>query len=162
VLVRLTYLAVTHAFAVLRLLPMTDREKDVEILALRHQFGVVQRQLGDQRPRLRPEDRALLAALLVPLPRVVLRRLRLLVSPDTVLRWHRDLIKRRHARVSRHSRPGRPRTVASIRRLVLRLAAENPSWGYRRIHGELALLALTLAPSTVWEILKAGGVDPAP
>jgi hypothetical protein len=91
VLVRLTYLAVSHAFAALWLLRMTDREKDVEILALRHRLAVLRRQLGDQRPRLRREDRALLAALLVPLGRATLRRLGLLVSPDTVLRWHRDL-----------------------------------------------------------------------
>ena len=82
-LLRFAYLAVTHAFAVLRLLPMTDREKDVEILALRQHITVPHRQLGDQRLRLRPEDRAFLAALLVPLSRVTLRRLRLLVSPDT-------------------------------------------------------------------------------
>ena len=69
-LVRFAYLAVTHAFAALRLLRMTDREKDVEILALRHQLTVLHRQLGNQRPRLRPEDRALLAALLAPLARV--------------------------------------------------------------------------------------------
>src|SRR3954465_3571588 len=69
----------------------------------------------------------------------------LLVSPDTVLRWHRDLAKHRHARASMSRGPGRPRTVASIRRLVLRLAAENPSWGYRRIHGELVLLGITVA-----------------
>ncbi|MEV0705361.1 hypothetical protein AB0I53_46650, partial [Saccharopolyspora sp. NPDC050389] len=68
-LVRFAYLAVAHAFAVLRLLPMTDREKDVEILALRHQLAVLQRQLGDRRLQLRPEDRAFLAALLVPLAR---------------------------------------------------------------------------------------------
>lgn len=141
---------------------MTEHEKNVEILALRHQLGVLQRQLGDQRPRLLPEDRAFLAALLVPLSRTALRRLRLLVSPDTVLRWHRDLMKHRHAHASRHHRPGRPRTVASVRRLVLRLAAENPSWGYRRIHAELALLAIKIAPSTVWEILKTAGVDPSP
>ncbi|SFR29169.1 Integrase core domain-containing protein [Lentzea waywayandensis] len=141
---------------------MTDREKDVEILALRHQLAVLQRQLGCQRPRLRPEDRALFAALLVPLARATLRRLRLLVSPDTVLRWHRDLMKRRHARMCVNRRPGRPRTVASIRRLVLRLATENSSWGYRRIHGELALLGVAIAASTVWEILKTAGVDPAP
>jgi transposase len=85
-----------------------------------------------------------------------------LVSPDTVLRWHRDLIKHRHVRASMKRRPGRPRTVASIRRLVLRLAGENPGWGYRRIHGELALLGITVAASTVWEILTAAGVDPAP
>jgi transposase InsO family protein len=162
VLVRFAYFAVAHAFAVLRLLPMTHREKDVEILALRHQITVLQRQLGDQRLRLRPEDRAFLAALLVPLSRRTLRRLRLLVTPDTVLRWHRDLMKRRHTRASRHRRTGRPRTAASVRRLVLRLAAENPTWGYRRIHGELSLLGITAAASTVWEILKAAGVKPSP
>ncbi|MFC0541931.1 hypothetical protein [Kutzneria chonburiensis] len=73
-LVRFAYLAVPHAFAARRLLPMTNREKDIEILALRHQLTVLRRQLGDQRPRLRPEDRALLAALLVPLARATLRR----------------------------------------------------------------------------------------
>jgi hypothetical protein len=121
---------------------MTDREKDVEILALRHQLTVLRRQLGDQLPRLRPEDRALLAALLASLARATLRRLRLLISPDTVLRWHRDLVKRRHAQASGRRGPRRPRTLASIRRLILRLATENPSWGYRRIHGELALLGI--------------------
>ena len=104
----------------------------------------------------------MLAALLVPLSRATLRQLRLLVSPDTVLRWHRDLVRSRHARASKHRGPGRPRTVASIRRLVLRLATENPSWGYRRLHGELTLLGIPIAPSTVWEILKTEGVDPAP
>ncbi len=154
---------VCHAFAALWLLRMTDRQKDTEILALRHQLAVLHRQFGDRRPRLRPEDRALLAALLVPVVHATLRRMiRLVVSPDTVLRWHRDLMKRRHARMSVNRRPGCPRAVASIRRLVLRLAAENPSWGYRRIHGELALLGVAVAASTVWEILKTAGVDPAP
>ncbi|HEX5117652.1 MAG TPA: hypothetical protein VFW65_20860 [Pseudonocardiaceae bacterium] len=161
-MLRFTYLAVSHALAALRLVRMTDREKDVEILALRHQLTVLHRQLGDQRPQLRPEDRALLAALLAPLPRATLRRLGQLVSPDTVLRWHRDLAKRRHARTSMRRVPGRPRTVVSIRRLVLRLATESLSWGYRRIHGELALLGITIAPSTVWEILKPEGIYPAP
>lgn len=154
VLVRFTYLAVSHGFAALWLLRMTDREQDVEIFALRRQLEVLHRQLGDQRPRLRPEDRALLTALLAPLARVRLRRLRLLVSPDTVLRWHRDLSKRRHARASVKRRRGRPRTVAWTCRLVLRLATENPSWGYRRIHGEVTLLGIAIADSTVWEILK--------
>ncbi len=108
-----------------------------------------------------PEDRAFLAAFLAPLPRQVLRRLRLLVRPDTVLRWHHNLVKQRHARICRPKRPGRPRTVRSIRALVLRLARENSGWGYRRIHGELAMLGITVAPSTVWESLKAEGVDPA-
>ncbi|MGI5506325.1 integrase core domain-containing protein [Lentzea sp. CA-135723] len=110
---------------------------------------------------IRRVPHALLAALLVPLALATLRRLRLLVSPDTVLRWHRDLIKRRHARTSANRGPGRPRTVASIRRLVLRLANENPSWGYRRIHGELALLGIVIAASAVWEILKTAGIDSA-
>ncbi|WP_218148398.1 helix-turn-helix domain-containing protein [Lentzea xinjiangensis] len=104
----------------------------------------------------------MLAALLVPVARATLRRLRLLVSPDTVPRWHRDLMKCRHVRRSMNREPGRPRTVDSIRRLVLRLGTENPSRGYRRIHGELTLLGIAIAASTVWEILKTAGVDPAP
>jgi hypothetical protein len=140
VLLRFAYLAVSRAFAALRLLPLCDHEKDTEILALRHQLGVLQRQLADQRPHLRPEDRALLAALLAPLTRATLRRLRLLVSPDTVLRWHRDLIKQGHARATMKRKPGRPRTIASIGPLVLRLADENPGWGYRRTHGGFTLL----------------------
>ena len=113
------------------------RDKDIEILALRHQITVLQRQLGTTRPRFSAGDRAFLAALLHRLPRDVLGRFRLLVQPDTVLRWHRDLLARRHAARSRPRHPGRPRTVRSVRLLVLRLARENPSWGYRRIHGEL-------------------------
>jgi putative transposase len=88
--------------------------------------------------------------------------MRLLVRPDTVLRWHRNMIARRHAAISRPKRPGRPPTVRSIRALVLRLARENPSWGYRRVHGELLVLGLKVAPATVWEILKQAGIDPAP
>jgi putative transposase len=162
VLVRLAYLAVSNAFTALRLLPMGDREKDTEILSLRHQITVLQRQLAGARPEFDPADRAFLAALLTPLPRKTLRRLRLIVRPDTVLRWHRDLIKRRHAERSRRHRPGRPRTVASIRRLMLRMVHENPTWGYRRVHGELAVLGIKVAASTVWQILKDAGIDPAP
>ncbi|GAA3442739.1 hypothetical protein [Planomonospora venezuelensis] len=115
---------------------MGDRDKDVEILALRHQITVLERQFGaGARVRFAPEDRAFLAALLTSLPREVLRRVRLLVRPDTVLRRHRDLMRRRHAGSCRPKRPGRPPTVRSIRALILRL---------------------------VWEILKQEGVDPAP
>jgi len=88
--------------------------------------------------------------------------MRLLVRPDTVLRWHRDLVRRRHAARSRPRRPGRPRTVRFIRALVLRLVRENPGWGYRRVHGELLVLGVKVAPSTVWEILREAGIDPAP
>ncbi|MEV0702882.1 integrase core domain-containing protein [Saccharopolyspora sp. NPDC050389] len=161
-LLRLTYLGVTNAFAMLRLLPMSDRDKDAEILALRHQITVLERQLGKHKPRFTPGDRAFLAALLHRLPREALRRLRLLVRPDTVLRRHRDLVARRHTQASRPKRPGRPRTVRSIQALVLRLAKENPSWGYRRLHGELLVLGIKVAAATVSEILKEAGIDPAP
>lgn len=101
-----------------------------------------------------------LLAGLVPSSR--LRRIRLIITPGTLLRWHRDLLQRRWARPSRRKRPGRPRTHRTIKALVLTLARENFGWGYRRIHGELASLGITIAPSTVWEILKAAGINPAP
>jgi transposase len=122
---------------------------------------VLERQLHGERVRFTRADRAWLAALLHQLPRDVLRRLRLLIRPETVLRWHRDLIARRHARISRPKRAGRPPTIRAIRQLVLRLARENTSWGYRRIHGELLVLGVTVAASTVWKILKDAGIDPA-
>jgi len=129
VLLRLAYLGVTNVFAFVRLLSLGDRDKEMEILALRHQIAVLERQLGRARPRFLPADRTFLAALLNRLPRDMLSRFRLLVRPDTVLRWHRDLLARRHAARSRPKRPGRPRTVRSIRLLVLRLARENPVLG---------------------------------
>jgi putative transposase len=162
VLLRLAYLGLTNTFALLRLVPMTDRDKDTEILVLRHQIAVLQRQLSDTRVRFNPADRALLAALLHRLPRHTLHKLRLLVRPDTILRWHRNLMRQRHARMSRPKRPGRPRTIQSIRALVLRLATENPNWGYRRIHGELLVLGIKVAASTVWQILTDAGIEPAP
>jgi putative transposase len=104
----------------------------------------------------------LLAGLLHRIPGRKLRQLLLLVQPDTIMGWHRDLLTRRHAATCRPKRRGRPPTVRSIRVLVLRLAGENPSWGYRRIHGELAALGITVAASTVWEILHRHGVPPSP
>ncbi|MBP2329519.1 transposase InsO family protein [Kibdelosporangium banguiense] len=159
-MLRLPYLALTGVFALIRLLPTSNTDKDIEILILRHQLAILQRQVP--KPRLTPPDRAFLAALLHRIPRPTLRTFHLTVSPDTILRWHRDLLRRRHARASRPKREGRPPTVRSIQTLVLRLAHENPSWGYRRIHGELATSAIKIAPSTVWEILKTNNIDPAP
>jgi hypothetical protein len=121
-LLRLAYFGVTNALALLRLLPGSDRDKDAGILALRHQIAVLHRQLGGRRIRFEPADRALLAALLHRLPRPTLLGLRLLVRPDTILKWHRDLIARHHATRSRPQRRGRPRTIRSIRALILRLA----------------------------------------
>ncbi|WP_329567561.1 hypothetical protein [Streptomyces sp. NBC_01361] len=151
-LIRFAYLAVTHAFAAPGLLSMNARDKYSEILALRHQVTVLQRQLSPTKTAFRSEDRAFPAALLTPLPRAVPRRLRLLVHPDTVLRRHRDLIKRHHAKTSRPERPGRPRTVRSIRLLILCLVRENPHWGYRRVHGELATLGIKIAAPTVRKV----------
>ncbi|MFI1736007.1 integrase core domain-containing protein [Streptomyces acidicola] len=132
----------------------------VPILALRHQLLVLQRQVG--KPTFTAADRAVLAGLLHHLPMDKLRHLLLLVHPDTILRWHHGLLKRRHAAACVPKRRGRPPTVRSIRTPVLRLARENPSWGYRRIHGELAALGIKVAASTVWEILREHGVPPAP
>jgi putative transposase len=99
-LLRLAYLGISNAFALLRLLPGSDRDKDAEILALRHQLAVLQRQLDGQRVRFKPADRAWLAALLSRLPRPALQNLQLLVRPDTILRWHRDVHAHRHATAS--------------------------------------------------------------
>ena len=159
-LLRLAYLAATHTFTLLRLLPMSDRDKDIEILALRHQLLILQRQVD--KPTFTDIDRAVLAGLLHHIPKEKLRNLLLLVRPDTVLRWHRDLLKRRHAATCTPKRRGRPPTVRSIRALVVRLARENASWGYRRIHGELAALGIKVAASTVWEILRERGIPPSP
>src|SRR4051812_47871130 len=94
VLLRLLYLTLTNMFTLIRLLPRNEHDKDAEILALHHQLTVLQRQTD--KPKLAWPDRALLAALLRPLPRIHLRQLPLIVTPDTVLRWHRDLLRRRH------------------------------------------------------------------
>jgi transposase len=88
------------------------------------------------------------------------RRLGLLVTPATILRWHRDLVRRRWT--TPHTRPGRPASPAGVRALILRLATENPTWGYRRVHGELAGLGYRIGASTVWKILNTAGIDPAP
>ncbi len=134
----------------------SDATKDIEILVLRHQLAVLRRRTP--RPRMTWSDRALIAALARLLP--VRRRLGLLVTPATILRWHRQLITRRWT--TQPVRPGRPATPAGLRALVLRLATENPTWGYRRIHGELAGLGYRIGASTVWTILHSAGVDPSP
>ena len=158
VLLRFAYLVVLRVFGWLALLARSDHAKDTEILILRHQVAVLRRQV--KTPRLSWADRAVLTALARLLPRRQLGQMRLIVSPRTLLRWHAHLV-RRHWTYPRRAR-GRPGTAKPVRALVLEMARDNPGWGYRRIHGELAGLGYKLAPSTVWQILKDGGIDPAP
>ncbi len=152
---RFGYLLARHLLAGLALLGRSASAKDVEILVLRHQLGVLRRQVG--RPRLSWTDRAVIAALATRLPPA--RRLGMIVTPATILRWHRRLVARRWATPSR---PGRPAVPVGVRALVKQLAVENPDWGYRRIHGELRTLGYRVGASTVWSILRAHGLDPAP
>jgi len=135
----------------------SEREKEIEILLLRHQLMVLERQVA--RPHLTQADRTLLAAFSGMLPRKAWKS-SLFVTPGTLLRWHRELVARRWTYP--HRRAGRPATPAGVRELVVRLARENPGWGYRRIQGELVGLGIKLAASTVWAILKDAGIEPAP
>jgi hypothetical protein len=149
-----------HAFAALRLLPMTNREKDVQILALRHSLSCNDNSAANAHnccPRTGHSSQH--SSSRCPAPHRGASRS---WSAQKQCCGGTALVKHHRARASVNRRPGRPRTLASIRRLVPRLAGENPYWGYRRIHGELALLRITVAPSTVWEILKTNDIDPAP
>jgi putative transposase len=145
--------------AVLRLLVRGRRsefDKDLELLVLRHQLVVLGRQ--KRRPLLRPADRALLAALARLLP--PRRRHVLVVTPQTLLRWHRELVRCKWTQPRRG--PGRPPVDRRVRELVLRFGRENPGWGYSRIAGELLKLGLRVSPSTIRRIVIAGGLTPAP
>ncbi|MGI8447337.1 MAG: hypothetical protein ACR2MP_09190 [Streptosporangiaceae bacterium] len=135
-----------------------DQVKTAELLVLRHENAVLRRNAG--RVRYDSAGRAWFAALTRFIPR---RRWTEVfpVTPATLLAWHRRLATGRYD-TSRRRRPGRPATARSIARLTIRLAHENPLWGYRRIHGELAKLGVTAAASAVYEILRAAGIDPAP
>src|SRR6266446_1548506 len=132
--------------------------KDAELLVLRHENAVLRRQIG--RVRYQPSDRLWLAVL----PRLIPRRRWgevFAVTPATLLTWHRRLVTRKWDYTSRR-RPGRPSTPAAIRTLVIRIAADNPTWGHRRVQGELIKLGNRIAASTVWQILHDAGIDPAP
>jgi putative transposase len=152
----LFYLMLSRVLSRLALLARSDAAKDAEILTLRHEVAILHR--TNPRPTFTWLDRAVLSALsrLLPVP---LRQLRL-VTPRTLLRWHAHLVARRWTYPNR--RPGRPPIAPPIRALVLRMARENPRWGYRRIQGELVGLGHAVAASTVWTVLKNAGLNPAP
>jgi putative transposase len=155
-LLSLLYLAFVFLLKLLVRSGRSTAAKDIELIVLRHQLEVLRRQV--EHPRLRGPDRALLAAAARMLPRE--RRNGFLVTPQTLLRWHRELVRRRWT-YSRAS-SGRPSIRAETRELVLRLARENPRWGYQRIVGELAKLGLRASPSTVRRMLAAASLGPAP
>src|ERR1022692_1971661 len=131
------FLLITRLAAGLRLSRCEETWKTAEILILRHQLAVLQRR-RPRRPKLNWADRALLSLI----PKARRHGLRLLVTPDTILRWHRDIIRRRWAARSIRGKSGRPATRRNIKTLVVRLARQNPGWGYRRIRGELAGLGV--------------------
>ena len=135
-----------------------EASKDAELLVLRHENAVLRRQVS--RVRYQPTDRLWLAALSRVIPRQRWGEV-FAVTPATLLAWHRRLVARKWDYTSRR-RPGRPPTAAAIRKLVIRIATENPAWGHRRVQGELVRLGHPVAASTVWQILHDAGIDPAP
>ena len=149
------YLAFVRTLQFLRLSRRDADQLALEVVMLRHEVAVLRRQVG--RLALRPSDRALFAGLSrVPSGH---RLARFFVQPETLLRWHRDLMRRRWTYAHR---PGRPSVPAGTVGIVLRLARENPTWGYRRIQGKLAAMGVGIAPSSVWAILKRQGIEPSP
>jgi putative transposase len=150
------YLALRRSLELILLCFRSAEAKEIEILVLRHELVVLRRQ--HPRPRLQPKDRALLAALSRLLPRA--RWSVFLVRPETLLRWHRRMVRRRWTYPTTSN--GRPPIPEEAQQLVVRLARENPRWGYQRIHGELLRLGWRVSASSIRRVLRAHGLDPAP
>ena len=157
-MLKIVYLLTCRILGLAVLVFRGDRAKDAELLVLRHENAVLRRHVARLVPY--PGDRVWFAAVVRLLPRRCWAGI-FPVTPATLLAWHRKLAGRKYD-TSQRRKPGRPPTVPGIARLVVRLAKENPLWGHRRIHGELTKLGIAVAPSTVWEILRAAGIDPAP
>jgi len=154
VLSKLAYLTVCRSIQLLALLARGDAAKDLEILVLRHQVTVLRRQ--GPRPKLQPADRALLAAVSRVLPRA--RWSCFLVKPETLLRWHRRLVA--GAWTYPHRQAGRPPLDQEVQQLIVRLARENPRWGYQRIKGELQRLGVQVSATAIRTALRRHGLDP--
>jgi putative transposase len=149
------YLALRHVLELIVLCCRSTEAKEIEILVLRHELTVLRRH--HPRPRLQPKDRVLLAALSRQLPRA--RWSVFLVKPETLLDWHRRMVRRRWTYAS--APRGRPPVPDLVQQLIVRLARENPRWGYQRIHGELRRLGCQISASSIRRVLRAHGVDPA-
>jgi putative transposase len=156
VLSKLAYLTLCRSIRLLVLLARGDAAKDLEILVLRHQLAVLRRQVA--RPRFKPADRALLAALSRALPRS--RWSCFFVKPETLLRWHRRLVA--GAWTYPHHGTGRPPLDQQLQDLIVRLARDNPRWGYQRIQGELLRLGIRVSATAIRTTLRRHGLDPAP
>jgi len=156
VLPRLAYLTLCRSVQLLALLARGDAAKDLEILVLRHQLTVLRRQTP--RPKLEPADRALLAAISRVLPRD--RWSCFFVTPDTLRRWHRRLVA--GTWTYPHRGPGRPSLNQDMQQLIIRLANENPRWGYQRLKGELLRLGVRVSATAIRTTLRRHGLDPAP
>jgi hypothetical protein len=152
---RLSYLIFRQVLGLILLLGRSSSTKDVELLVLRHEVAVLRR--TNPKPRLDWADRALFAALIQRLPRAL--RSHRLVTPGTILRWHCHLLRRRW---TYPNRPGRPAIDEVLAALVVRIARENPSWGYRRIQGELLKVGHRVGASTIRRILQRHRIPPAP
>src|SRR5881396_1038102 len=149
------YLLFRSVLAVAALRLRSREYKELEIVVLRHELAVLRRQVA--RPRLNERDRVFLAAASQLLSRA--SRPSFFIRPDTLLGWHRQLVRKRWTYAGR--RPGRPAVPEEIRELVLRLARENPRWGYQRIVGELAAVGVGVSATTVAKLLRQAGVPPA-
>jgi len=156
VLPRLVYLTLCRSMQLLTLLGRRDAAKELEILVLRHQLAVMHRQTPH--PRLEPADRALLAAISRVLPRA--RWSCFIVTPQTLLRWHRRMVA--GAWTYPHRGPGRPPLAEDVQQLIVRLATENPRWGYQRIKGELLRLNVQVSATAIRTARRRHGLDPAP
>jgi putative transposase len=152
------YLLARSLLGCLLMLARREASRDAEVLVLRHENAVLRRQIG--RVHYQPADRLWLAALSRLIPRRRWAEV-FAVTPATLLAWHRRLVTRKWDYTNRR-RPGRPSTAAAIRKLVIRIATDNPTWGHRRVQGELVKLGQPIAASTVWQILHDAGLDPSP